>query len=239
MNIKNSKILVSIIVPIYNIEKYLERCIESLIKQTHKNIEIWLIDDGSTDNSRKICDEWMDNDSRINVIHKKNGGVSSARNVGLNNCKGEYVVFVDADDYVKENYIEVLLNSAVENNCEMAIVNFIEKYSDGREKKVGYTTKSKLLNRKEFLDNLCNKNSYKSGPFNKIFLRKIIVENNILFDENVFYGEDLFFIVEFSQKIERFFYEYDEHLYYYYCREGSATRTTFNYRTASYINICE
>lgn len=239
MSNKSSEILVSIIVPIYNVEEYLDKCIKSLVKQTYKNIEILLIDDGATDNSGIICDKWHDEDVRIHVYHIENSGVSFARNLGLREAKGEYISFVDPDDYVEENFIEVLLNLIVNNECDMAIINLIEKYPNGYEKKLGYRTENKLLNRQDFLNHLCEKNSYKSGPCNKIYSRKVIVENNIFFDEGIYYGEDLYFIAQFAEKCNRFYYDFDEYLYCYYCREESATRTTFNYKTATFIKACD
>ena len=95
--------LISVIVPIYNVEKYLNRCIESIVNQTYKTLEIILVDDGSPDNCPQICDEWKEKDNRIKVIHKKNGGLSDARNAGLDIAQGEYIAFVDGDDFLEEN----------------------------------------------------------------------------------------------------------------------------------------
>ena len=105
------KELISIIVPIYNVEKYIHKCIESIINQTYKNLEIILVDDGSPDNCGNICEEYAKNDSRIKVIHKENNGLSSARNAGLEICKGDYIGFVDSDDYIELNMYEVLINA--------------------------------------------------------------------------------------------------------------------------------
>ena len=105
------KDLISVIVPVYKVEKYLEKCIESIIKQTYTNLQIILVDDGSPDNCGKICDEYAKKDSRIEVIHKINGGLSDARNVGINRANGRYIGFVDSDDYVEPDYLEQLLNN--------------------------------------------------------------------------------------------------------------------------------
>lgn len=122
--------LVSVIVPVYRVEKYLEKCINSIIDQTYKNIEIILIDDGSDDKCPDICDKYKKNDKRINVIHKLNGGVSSARNIGLENARGEYIIFVDSDDYVEKNMIEVLYKNMIETNADISIGNFRYIYDD-------------------------------------------------------------------------------------------------------------
>lgn len=116
--------LVSVIVPIYNVEDYLKECITSLVNQTYKHLEILLIDDGSTDNSGKMADKIAGSDDRIKVIHQKNGGLSAARNTGIENCKGDYICFVDSDDYVKKSYVEELLNACIENKTDMAICMF-------------------------------------------------------------------------------------------------------------------
>ena len=116
--------LISIIIPVYKVEKYLEKCIESVLKQTYTNLQIILVDDGSPDNCGKICDEYAKKDSRIEVIHKANGGLSDARNVGISKAKGRYIGFVDSDDYIKEDMYEILLNLIkkyeLENQIEKA-----------------------------------------------------------------------------------------------------------------------
>ena len=125
--------LITIIVPIYNVEKYLRECIESICRQTYRNIEIILINDGSNDNSAKICDEYKEKDSRIKVIHKENGGVSSARNKGLEIAKGAYITFVDGDDYIDEKYCEKLLKNLKENNVECVLCGFNRIYEKTAE----------------------------------------------------------------------------------------------------------
>lgn len=115
--------LVSIIVPIYNVEKYLSTCINSILNQTYKNLEIILVDDGSTDDCPKICEKFANKDSRIKVIHKINGGLSEARNFGLEIASGDWISFVDSDDYVENNYIEALINSAIKNHTNIAQCN--------------------------------------------------------------------------------------------------------------------
>lgn len=125
--------LVSVIVPVYNVEKYLKKCIESIINQTYKNIEIILVDDGSTDNSDKICDEFSLKDSRIKVIHKKNGGLSDARNAGLDIMSGEWVVFVDSDDFGSKYYVENLFFLTQKYNVDIAITSF-KKFYDLKQK---------------------------------------------------------------------------------------------------------
>ena len=116
--------LISVIVPVYNVEKYLNRCIDSIINQTYKNLEIILVDDGSTDSSGKLCDDSKEKDTRIIVIHKINGGLSSARNAGLDIMTGEYVMFVDSDDYISENCVEYLYALILKTKSQIAIGNY-------------------------------------------------------------------------------------------------------------------
>ena len=115
---------ISVIIPVYNVEKYLDRCIESVVNQTYKNLEIILVDDGSPENCPQICDEWTKKDDRIIVVHKKNGGLSDARNKGIDIASGTYICFVDSDDYISENMIEKLYNVLTEANAEISICNF-------------------------------------------------------------------------------------------------------------------
>lgn len=123
--------LVSVIVPVYNIEEYLNRCIESIIAQTYSNLEILLIDDGSTDSSGRMCDQWAERDSRIRVVHKTNGGLSDARNTGIELAGGNYFAFVDSDDYISPDFIQVLYHALVTNNADMSICNVGVVNEDG------------------------------------------------------------------------------------------------------------
>lgn len=118
--------LVSVIVPVYNVEKYLERCINSIIQQSYNNLEIILIDDGSTDASGKICDEYKEKDDRIIVIHKENGGLSDARNAGIKIFTGEYVTFIDSDDYVSKNMVSNMLDILEKSSCRIVQVESIK-----------------------------------------------------------------------------------------------------------------
>lgn len=122
--------LVSIIIPIYKVEPYLRRCLDSIVNQTYTNLEIILVDDGSPDGSPQICDEYAAKDNRILVIHKENGGLSDARNAGLDICKGEYISFVDSDDWVDKKYIETLYNTIIETGADISIINHCQFSSD-------------------------------------------------------------------------------------------------------------
>ena len=125
---------VSIVVPIYNVEQYLAECVDSLIIQTYGKIEIILVDDGSTDNSGKIADEYGMKDLRIKVIHKKNGGLSDARNAGIVVARGEYIMFVDSDDYVDSRFVETALSAAQDHSADIVSFKFTAVYEDGSAK---------------------------------------------------------------------------------------------------------
>ena len=127
----NNNGLVSIIVPVYNVEKYVERCIKSVIMQSYKNIEIILVNDGSTDGSGAICDLYKEKDNRIKVIHKENGGLSDARNCGIRNSEGKYLAFIDSDDYIHSDYIKRMMEEAVEGGSDIVLCSYRKVYLDG------------------------------------------------------------------------------------------------------------
>ncbi len=118
--------LISVIVPVYNVEKYLDRCVESIVTQTYKNLEIILVDDGSRDNSGIICDNWAKKDSRIKVYHKQNSGAGDTRNYGVEKAIGKYIAFVDSDDVIAENYFEVLYNNLLQNSADISCCDYFE-----------------------------------------------------------------------------------------------------------------
>ena len=118
------------VIPIYNVEKYLKKCIDSVINQTHKKLEIILVDDGATDACPKICDEYLKLDERVKVVHKRNGGLSSARNAGLNVASGEYVCFFDSDDFVDCDMLEQLIKAIEVNDCDVCICGYKVDFQD-------------------------------------------------------------------------------------------------------------
>ena len=181
--------LISIIIPVYNVEQYLNRCIDSVINQTYKNLEIILIDDGSTDNSGKICDEYALKDNRIKVIHKENGGVSSARNVGLDIAKGEYIGFVDSDDFIELDMYETLLNKMLETGSQLIVCNWFYGINDNWIENQNFPVQKKLTTN-EALENFY----WCMFSWNKLFNRKII--EKVRFPENCGYGEDIFICLE-------------------------------------------
>ncbi len=176
------KHLISVIIPVYNVEKYLPRCLDSVVAQTYTNLEIILVDDGSTDTSGKICDEYAKRDARIKVIHKQNGGVSSARNAALKICTGQYVGFVDSDDYIERDMFEYLLNLIISSKADLARCEIIGKNN--------LFIKAQAIKSSDALEK-CLPNIY---LWNMLFPRDIIA--NLSFDEDIFFGEDMKFCVE-------------------------------------------
>ena len=131
---KFDKLSVSVIVPVFKVEDYLGRCIYSVVNQTYSNLQIILIDDGSPDDCALMCDEWAEKDDRITVIHKLNGGQAEARNYGLQIVCGEYISFIDSDDYISDDFIEVLLSTAIEHDSDIAVCDFTKCYESGEYK---------------------------------------------------------------------------------------------------------
>ena len=128
--------LVSVIVPVYNVSKYLKQCLDSITAQSYKNLEIILVDDGSTDGSNRICDEYADNDARIKVIHKENGGQASARNEAAKIAQGEYIIYIDSDDYINKMHIQNLIQVALEYDADLVQCAMIEFWDSLNETKI-------------------------------------------------------------------------------------------------------
>ena len=207
MSITNPKY--TLIVPVYKVEDYIEKCLNSIINQTYKNFELILVDDGSPDNCPDICDKYAKTDSRITVIHKQNGGVSSARNEALKIATGEYIWFVDSDDYIEENSLEILSQYIEKTPTDLYVFEhgFFEKYN--------ITDLNSLFNDHYF------KYHFGFEPWNKIYKTAIINNNHLLFDTEETVGEDLLFNVNYYTKIKSCLF-IDEKLYHYVIRENSA-----------------
>ncbi len=163
--------LISVVIPVYNVKKYLNKCVDSVISQTYSNIEIILVDDGSNDGCAEICDNYKMLDNRIIVIHKENGGLSDARNVGIDICKGKYITFIDSDDYVECNYIEYLYIIISENNADLSICEY--KYISENNKVLNKFNNDeciKILKKKEALMELCNEVFFSNSAWAKLYL---------------------------------------------------------------------
>ena len=181
------KDLISVIIPVYNVDKYLPKCIDSIINQTYKNLEIILIDDGSTDSSPKICDEYMNKDSRIIVIHKDNGGLSSARNKGIEVAKGNLICFIDSDDYLELNMLEELKNNMDKYDSDIACCNFYDIKNEVSSLRIKKDTNIEFVSsEKEKFINIQNEYSPLTYyAWNKLYKKELF--NNIKFPEGRLY----------------------------------------------------
>lgn len=218
--------LISIIVPVYNVELYLEECIGSILKQTYENIEILLIDDGSTDNSPQICDSYAKKDTRIKVIHKENGGQALARNVGIKNAQGSYYMFIDSDDYIDAYMVEKLYKALKQSDSDMAMCNIKYIYENIPETQLDVSPiKDEVLSSEEAINKLFSeKYWYYIGACNKLHKRKLW--DNFEFPEGYIH-EDEAVIHRIFKKCKRIVTISDE-LYYYRQVLGSTTHSGRN-----------
>lgn len=213
--------MISVIVPVYNVEKYLERCVKSIAAQTYKDLEILLIDDGSTDKSGEMCDDFQQTDSRIKAFHKQNGGLSDARNYGIEHSAGEFISFVDSDDYIDEKMLETLHRLITENDADLAVCSAMDVF-EGKE-----VTQVKEI--KEF--NLNKVESYKymlrgdgiPSACNKLYKRQTV--GNVRFPVGKLY-EDGFFTPQILKKVEKTAVT-SKPMYYYFRRADSITTKPF------------
>lgn len=194
------KDLISIIVPIYNVEKYLNKCIESIVNQTYENIEIILIDDGSNDNSGIICDEYAKKDNRIIVVHKENGGVSSARNKGLKIAKGEWISFVDADDWIEQTFCQTLLNKVTQEQADIALCGY-NRITDNQIEKINANNQEVFLNSNEYLVKSLNPQTGFGFCHMKLIKKEVL--KSISFNERIEVGEDALFNIQLSTYIKK------------------------------------
>ncbi len=196
----NTNPKISVIIPVYNAEKYLRRCVDSILAQIFTDFELLLIDDGSKDKSGEICDEYAKKDNRVKVFHKENGGVSSARNLGLDNARGEWIGFIDSDDMVKPEYLDGLIRCQSRSSL---VVGGYECFENSSKK--FYITKQCDMDVEDAFN--CIGSDSQSGtllyPWGKLFKAAYIVENNIRFDTTMRLGEDFCFNLDFLSMIEQ------------------------------------
>lgn len=226
--------LVSVIVPVFNVQQFLEKCLNSIIKQTYSKIEIILVDDGSTDNSLSICKKYSEMDHRIKVFHQENKGVCIARNKGIEVATGEYIMFVDSDDTISKNMIEQMMNLIEKNKTSLVMsgLNFV--YSNHTDSS-GNSEKIRIINQKDLIKAFFEDSKMKLvlyGPYNKLYSSNII--KKIQFEENIRIGEDLLFVFQYLLLIEEAIF-LDLPLYDYYKRETSVTGESFNQKKGDYV----
>lgn len=224
MFMRKSLPLISIIVPVYNAEKYLNRSLKSIIEQTYLNLEIILIDDGSTDNSGKICDYYAEKDNRIIVIHNENKGVSTSRNCGLNRANGEWVGFVDADDYIEKDMYEILYNNAIKYETDISVCNFYPVFDNSNRKVLDNTLQEiKVFNKQESIKHMFIHNSgYSAVIWNKLYKKDLINH----FNEEISIGEDLLFNFKILKFVTRTVFDFRKK-YVYRVRLNSASHSQY------------
>ncbi len=204
---------ISVIIPIYNGERYLHDCFESIKKQTYSNLEIILVNDGSTDNSKDICEEWAKNDSRVKVYNNKNNGVSYSRNFGIDKATGEYIIFIDCDDFIEKEAIETLMKNIKEN--DLILANYYKYYSNKKVIK-NPLIPTKNYSKREFINEFWDLyNAYIiSSPCNRLYKNDILKQYNIKFKLDYNLGEDLIFNLDYIERcnticvINKYLYNY-------------------------------
>lgn len=220
---------ISVIVPVYNVEGLLSKCVESILNQTFKNFEILLIDDGSKDKSGDICEEFAKKDSRVKVYHKKNGGLSSARNYGMRYAEGEYYTFIDSDDFIDETMLKILYENIIENNVDLSITGVRDIY-EGKTS-VDVKRERMLLSSEETLKLMLMGKKINVYAVSKLYKKTIF--DDLEYPEGKAY-EDSYIIVDILKKCSRIFIDTIPQ-YNYYHRANSITTLQYSARDMDYI----
>lgn len=212
---------VSIIIPVYNAEKQLERCIESVLKQDYTDFELLLINDGSSDKSGDICERYATSDARIRVVHKENTGVSDSRNLGISMAKGEFLQFLDSDDWITPEATGLLVRGAEKFNCEMVIAEFYRVVGERLARK-GDIQEDIVMDREEFAVHMMNNPAdfYYGVLWNKLYRRDIIVDNALRMDKEISWCEDFIFNMQYIRYVKKV-YALQVPIYYYVRTKGS------------------
>ncbi len=217
---------VSVIIPVYNVEKYLKMCVDSVLAQTFKDYEIILVDDESTDSSAQICDEYAEKYPFISVIHQKNKGLGGARNTGIYEAKGDYLLFLDSDDKIHPELLGICEDKIKKYGCDMVFYDLVDTYEDGTlgDKYSNSYLKANTVLSGELLKPL----ACTTGACNRIFKKSLFLNNGIEFPEKVWY-EDLRIVEKFTPFVNTAYYCNEKPLYYYLQRTGSIMHTP-NYK---------
>lgn len=244
---------ISVIVPVYKAEKWLARCVDSILSQTYRNIELILIDDGSTDKSGEICDLYAGKDHRVRVVHQPNKGVAAARNAGIELATGEYCTFVDSDDHIDSIMYEYMMDKAINYDCDIVMCDCIKEYGEKIEVythdiRSGYYDRKQI--EKEYFPNLLMMPNVEYPPTisNCLCLFKLYKEKydknggatkkiQIRYEEGIRFSEDLLFGAELMYQAESFFYMKGEALYHYWMNEDSASHTFKADKWMDYIKL--
>ena len=218
--------LISVIVPVYKVEAYLDKCIRSIVDQTYHNLEIILVDDGSPDCCGKICDAWAAKDFRIQVVHKKNGGLSDARNAGVAVATGEYIGFVDSDDYIAPDMYRLLLEHIVSDNCDIAACGVEMIFEDGTPSRMLTPSGCHLLDKRQAMEAIIKENPLKNPVWYKLYRTALIRDIPFAVGK---YHEDVFWSWQAIDRAERITV-FDTPCYFYLQRSGSIMSERFSER---------
>lgn len=225
-NIEQNNPLISVIIPVFKVEEFLNRCIESVVKQTYINLEIILVDDGSPDECPRICDEWAQKDTRIIVIHKKNGGLSSARNAGINISSGKYITFIDSDDWVSKDYVEYLYNLLIYYDADLSIASYVcaSKYNQNMFEHVNIV--EKCITGRDFLLKILKVNTQENVQYAWGKMYKNFKKTDIRYPEGLI-DEDVPTIFKYATVCENVAIS-NKLVYAYYENQDSILRKRFN-----------
>lgn len=217
--------MISIIVPIYNVEKYLRRCIDSILGQTYRDLEVILVDDGSPDGCGAICDAYAEKDARVTVIHQKNAGVSAARNAGLACARGEWIGFVDPDDFIVPNMYQEMLDAINVTGAELAVCGYNYVDEDGKvdQRRLYVNAENEILTQKQLMSRFSDMPpTVRLGVVNKLFHRDLLQKHELKFAEGLHSSEDVLFLTEYAMHVSKVIFVHKAH-YMNTVRPGSAT----------------
>lgn len=232
---KKNNALISIVIPVYNVEKYIRKCLDTVISQTYSNLEIIIVNDGSPDNSKKICEEYKNKDARIKIINQENGGLSSARNTGIDVATGEYIAFIDSDDFLDENFIKKMYDEVSVNDSDIICCDFYYIDEDNR-KWIRTNKENKCYSNMEAIDDIIIGKQYTEiMTWNKLYRLKLFIDNNIRFplgklNEDNFTTYKLYY---YANKISLI----NDRLYYYLQRTNSIMNSTFNIKRLDILQV--
>lgn len=224
---------ISVIVPVYKTERFLVTCVESILNQTYRNLELILVDDGSPDSSGQICEEYEKKDCRIKVIHQKNSGVAAARNVGLDVAVGDYITFVDSDDYIQPQMYEKMIKCVEDNHCDFVMCDCMKSYSDGKKVVYSHNIRGGFYNEeqlyKEYYPHLLIMPSieYPATISNYVCMFKNMRQKMPRYESGIRYSEDWLFGCQMMLQVHSFYYMKGQAYYIYNCSNESSVTHTF------------
>lgn len=237
---------ISVIIPVYNVEKYLNRCVDSILNQSLQDFEIILVNDGSTDSSPKICDEYVQQDERIRVIHKQNARVAAARNDGIKTAKGEFISLIDSDDWIEPTMLEEMYSTATQFGCDFVMCDFTKKgkeveYTVSQPISEGFYNRERI--EKELFKCLIMFENIEFPPtisnWTCLFNREFLINKELYYDEDIHYCEDSIFGSQVMYNANRFYYLKGKYFYNYFYNPNSTTSKYNSKKWDSYLKINE